>query len=127
VYRRALKKLQRMVVYGPVQGAETLTPLGEQDGIMAVDHHGIIRYTSGIAANLYRRLGYKDTLVGRHLTTLDTEDPEILSLAVGQTRCIEHESEEGGRFFNRKAVPLVAYPSTRWSWLRRLGISQQEQ
>src|SRR5690606_31235655 len=77
--------------------------------------------------NLYRRLGYKDTLVGRHLTTLDTEDPEILSLAVGQNRCIEHESEEGGRFFNRKAVPLVASPSTRWSWLRRLGISQQEQ
>src|SRR5690606_29857356 len=28
---------------------------------------------------------------------------------------------------NRKAVPLLAYPSTRWSWLRRLGISQQEQ
>jgi two-component sensor histidine kinase len=124
IYRRALKKLQRMVVYGQVRGAESLSPFGEQDGIVVVDANGIVRYTSGIAANLFRRLGYKDTLVGRHLSTIETEDAEIWRQAVSKNQCIEQEIEEGNRFFSRKALPLVVYPSQRWRWLR---LTRREQ
>ncbi|MDX1522840.1 MAG: histidine kinase N-terminal domain-containing protein, partial [Anaerolineae bacterium] len=126
VYRQALRRLQRMLVYGQVHGAESISRFGEQDGIVFVDPAGIIRYTSGIAANLYRRIGYKDPLIGRPLSFLDTKDEKIRLDALEQNRCIEQEAEEGDRYFIRKAIPLVAYPSRRWVWLDQVGVSLRE-
>lgn len=117
LFRRALSRLQRMLLYGQVHGAEDLTPFGEQDGITFVDDSGIIRYTSGIAANLHRRLGYKDTLVGRHLSALDTDDEAIWKDALRENCCLERESEEAERVSIRKALPLQSYPWTIWKWL----------
>jgi two-component sensor histidine kinase len=118
VFRQALKKLQLMVSYGQVLGGENLSPFGEQDGITFVDAAGVIRYVSGIAANLYRRLGYKDTLVGRQLSDLETADEELRQLALEQQRCLEREVKEGDRFCVHKALPLVSYPKLYWPWLK---------
>ena len=108
VFRQALKKLQAMLSYGRVLGAEQLTPFGEQDGLIFVDSAGKVRYVSGIAANLYRRLGYKETLVGRYLTDLETTDEDIRQSALEQNRCLERETKEADRFWIRKALPLVS-------------------
>lgn len=127
VFRRALVKLQQMLLYGRVLGAEALTEFGEQDGILFVDDGGIIRYASGIATNLYRHLGYKETLVGRHLSALETDDEALRRLALSQNRCVERESEEGGRVSIRKVIPLVSYPAVPWRWLKLLGVPVREQ
>lgn len=123
VYRRALKKLQTMLLYGQVHGAETLSPFGEQDGLIFTDSEGVIRYASGIAANLYRRLGYRETLVGRPLSALETDDEEIRREALAQNRCVERETDESGRIWIHKALPLVAYPPPFLLWLNRFGLS----
>lgn len=109
VYKRALKKLQAMLLCGQIFGAEELSYFGEQDGIIYTDNEGIIRYASGVAANLYRRIGYKETLVGRHIANLETGDDELRREALAQQRCLEWETEEANRVWIRKAIPLVSH------------------
>jgi two-component sensor histidine kinase len=116
VFQQALKRLQTMVSYGQVLGAEALTPFGEQDGIIFVDSLGIVQYASGIALNLYRRLGYKENIVGRRLADLETADEEIRQAALTQNRCLERETKEGDRYWVRKALPLVTYSPGRRPW-----------
>ncbi|MBN1217418.1 MAG: histidine kinase N-terminal domain-containing protein [Anaerolineae bacterium] len=116
VFRKAIKKLQEMVWCGQLWGTEDLSPFGEQDGIIFIDCDGIIRYASGVAANLYRKLGYKDALIGRHLSHLETADEEVRQLALAENRCIERESEEAEGFWIRKVLPLKTYSLTRWGW-----------
>ncbi len=120
VYRKALKKLQAMLLYGQVHGAEALSAFGEQDGIIFTDGEGIIQYASGIAANLYRRLGYREALVGRPLSALETDDEELRREAISQNHCLEDEVEEGDRIWIRKALPLVTY--SPFHWLRQHGF-----
>ena len=64
VFKEILKRLQTMLLCGQITGAEILSPFGEQDGIIYTDNEGIIRYASGVAVNLYRRVGYKRNLSG---------------------------------------------------------------
>jgi two-component sensor histidine kinase len=125
VYRRALENLQAMLLCGQVLGAENLSSFGEQDGILFTDSEGIIRYASGIAASLYRRVGYKEALVGRHLAELETGDEELRRAVLTQKCCLEWEASEAGRFWIRKAVPLISYPSPYRAWLKRLNLPQQ--
>lgn len=118
VFRQALRKLQIMLSYGQVTGAEELSPFGEQDGIIFVDTFGVVRYVSGIASNLYRRLGYKDTLIGRRLADLDTSDEEIWRAALAQNRCVERQVKESERFWAYKALPLTGYSVGYFQWMR---------
>ncbi|MBN1995742.1 MAG: histidine kinase N-terminal domain-containing protein [Anaerolineae bacterium] len=118
VFRQALKKLQTMVWHGQLPGAAELSPFGEQDGIVFTTSEGVIRYASGVANNLYRKVGYKDTLVGRHLSHLETEDEALRKLALAQNRCIEQEIAEADRIWIRKVLPLISYPLARWRWLK---------
>ncbi|HMQ52131.1 MAG TPA: histidine kinase N-terminal domain-containing protein [Anaerolineae bacterium] len=124
VYHRALKILQSMLLAGQVSGAEDIGHFGEQDGILYVDNAGIIRYASGIAANLYRKIGYKETLVGRPLVTLDTDDEDLRQEALARSRCLQREMREGNRYWVRKALPLYWYPASRWSVLNFFNRSQ---
>lgn len=117
VFQKALKKLQRMLLAGQIVGAEELSPFGEQDGIIYVDSSGIIRYASGIAANLFRRVGYKEKLVGRPLAELDTGDEELRQEALAQRSCLQQQGREADRHWIRKAIPLYAYPSLKRPWL----------
>jgi len=117
VFQRAVRWLQEMVVRGALEGAGALSPFGEYDGIMVVDAEGWIRYMSGVATNLYRRLGYMGKLVGKHLSSLDTGDEALASQAMEEGRCLEEETEEKDRIWVRKAIPLFVWES-RPSFLR---------
>jgi len=125
IYRRALKKLQAMLLYGKIIGTDTLTPFGEKDGIIYTNNEGIIEYASGVAANLYRRVGYREALIGRHLADLDMRDDTLRHEALVQQRCLQLEAEEADRYWIRKAVPLVTYPPLRRSWLGGLFGSHE--
>lgn len=120
IYRTELKKLQAMLLNGIIKGAENLSSFGEQDGILFVNTAGIIEYASGIAANLYRRVGYIDTLAGRHLKDLDTQDEELRRDALMSGQCMEHESEESDRYWVRKAIPVLDFAPRHWPWWQRL-------
>ncbi len=116
--KRAMPKLQAMLLRGQLVGAESISPFGEQDGIIYTDSKGIIRYASGIGANLYRRIGYIDTLEGRPLRQLETDDEELRKKVLEENRCLEWESEEGDRHWARKAIPVLDYPTNRWEELK---------
>ena len=116
VFQQALKKLQLMLSYGQVPGAEDCSPFGEQDGLIFVDNLGTVLYASGIASNLYRRLGYKESVVGRRLAELETADEDIRQAALNKQRCLEWESKEGDWDWIRKTLPLMSYSTSRWPW-----------
>ncbi|MBC7257450.1 MAG: histidine kinase N-terminal domain-containing protein, partial [Chloroflexi bacterium] len=61
VFQRALDEFTRSVLRGDLEGAESLSPFGEHDGIVYVGPDRCIQYMSGIAAGLYRNLGYRDS------------------------------------------------------------------
>ncbi len=110
VFQRALRHFTLMVVRGELRGAESLTPFGEHDGIVYVSTDRRILYMSGIAAEQYRNLGYRDSLLGRRLSELDTVDHQIALRAINEGECIELQREEHGRTYIRKAVPVRAQP-----------------
>lgn len=106
VFRTALRRLQETVLRGELAGVEGLAPFGEHDGIMVVDGEGRIRYVSGIAGNLYRRLGYLEKLVGRRISTLETHDEALVLSALREKRCLEEESAEHELTWVRKVLPF---------------------
>jgi two-component sensor histidine kinase len=110
VFRKALRQLQEMVLRGSLNGTENLSPFGEHDGILVVDPQKRIRYISGIATNLFRKLGYVDNLVSRHLTDLETGDDELVSLVMRTQRCMEAEATNRNRVWIRKGIPILAQP-----------------
>lgn len=112
VFQRALRQMQGMLLRGELVGANLLEPFGEHDGILVADREMKVVYVSGIATNLYRRLGYGGTLVGRHLTFLKTGDAELAEVALADMRCVEAERQEGYRHWSRKVIPLL--PESRW-------------
>ena len=61
VFQRALRQFQQTVMAGQLHGAEDLTPFAEHDGVLVIDTQHRIQYVSGIATNLYRKLGYAGT------------------------------------------------------------------
>jgi two-component sensor histidine kinase len=106
-FRKALERLQEMVLQGELEGLDTLSPFGEEDGILLVDRRYRIRYSSAIATNLYRRLGYMETLEKKHLSSLNTADHPLAEQVLQEKRCLEQEGQEGGRVWIRKAVPIL--------------------
>jgi len=106
VFRQALHRLQETALRGELAGAEDLSPFGEHDGIMVVDTEMRIRYVSGIAANLFRRLGYAESLVGQHISTLETRDEVLVATALRERRCLEEQATEHDLTWVRKAIPL---------------------
>jgi len=131
VFQRAVDMLQRMLIQGEVRGAEHLSPFTEYDGLIVADRQGVIRYASGIATGHYRKLGYMDSLVGRHLATLNTGDLAMFRQVLGDLICCESEYVEqpylrgaGERTWIRKAAPLIGYSWSRpwrrpWEWVRQ--------
>ena len=119
VFQRAVIQLQRMLLRGEIAGAEDLSPFGEHDGILVVDIGWRVRYASGIATNLYRKLGYLDSLVDKRISSLERDDEAMVTQAMQEVRCQERESESGDRVVIRKAIPLLAQDEWR-SRLRRL-------
>jgi two-component sensor histidine kinase len=135
VFQRAVVALQRMLISGELQGTEYLSPFREHDGILVVDSQHVIQYASGIATELYRRLGYQDSLVGRHLGSLETGDQAMFGRVTEALRCFEQEFEEQPYLradhrliWIRKALPLTTYSVGRpwwkpWQWFPRRQAS----
>jgi len=120
VFQRAVTQLQHMLLRGQITGAENLSPFGEHDGILVVDIGWHVRYASGIATNLYRKLGYLDSLVDRRISSLEREDETMVTQAMQEMNCKEREAASGDRILIRKAIPLLA--QREWhNRLRRLA------
>ena len=111
-FRTGLAQLQEMALRGELEGAEELSPFGEHDGIVLVDLDRTILYMSGIATNLFRRIGYMGNLIYRSIYRLETADAELVDLALNRGICLERENEEHGRFWMRKALPV--FVPKRW-------------
>jgi two-component sensor histidine kinase len=117
-FRHALKQLQEMVLRGELVGAGVLSPFGEHDGILVVDLQRRIQYTSGIAANLYRHIGYLGNLVRWNVYSLETADAQLVDDALTEGTCQERETDEHGRIWIRKALPLYVRKESWQFWLR---------
>jgi len=108
VFQRALKQLQATIVSGQLQGAGDLSPFAEHDGILVLDDQLRIQYLSGIATNLYRKLGYAGDLLKRHIHDLEMDDNELVTRALEEERCVESESQAGGLVWIKRAIPLYS-------------------
>jgi len=121
IFQRAVDQLQRMLLRGQITGVENLSPFGEHDGILVVDIGWHVRYASGIATNLYRKLGYLDSLVDKRISSLEREDETMVTQAMQEMRCQEREAESGDRVLIRKAIPLQAQDEWRSRLHRLIG------
>jgi two-component sensor histidine kinase len=106
VFRRALVQLRNMVIRGQLQGAQSIGPLGEHDGPLVVDRHGNILYISSIAENLYRKVGFSQSLLHGRISDLTTDESVFFkSLEAGA--CVEQLVQESHLSWVKKAVPLL--------------------
>ncbi len=121
VFQQALGLLQQMVLRDELEGAQNLSPFGEHDGIMVIDEQKRIQYMSGIATNLYRKIGYVESLVGKRISGLKTADDNLASMAVERGRCIEQEVHEGNRIWIKKAIPLTTWEGQPANWRKFLS------
>lgn len=119
VFQRALRRFQEMVLAGELRGAERLTPFGEHDGILVIDAQHRIQYVSGIATNLYRKLGYAGDLLRRHIEDLELDDNSPVYEALEAGECVEKEIKARNLVWVKKAIPL--FPSGNGLHRRRLS------
>lgn len=125
VFQRALRALKRMAARGEPAGAGQLSPFGEYDGIIFADSEHFIRYMSGIATNLYRNIGYSESLIGKPLDYLETADAELARTARESSACVERELEEKGKSWIKKAIPIQDTDAMRLLGMNRprsLGV-----
>lgn len=113
-FRQAVGWLQEMVLRGDLRGAAGLGRFSEWDGVLFVDETFHIRYLSGIANNLYRRLGYLEDLHGKHVGDLQTHDELLVRQAFETLACRGHEVKEGSRHWTRMVVPVWSYSPNWW-------------
>jgi len=79
-----------------------------------------IQYMSGIAAELYRNLGYRDSLIGRRISEIETVDHQMVVRAQNERICHELETETAGLTWVRKALPILIPDASLWGeWSRR--------
>jgi len=105
-FQAGLVELIRMALRGELEGAETLTPFGEHDGLIYVGADERVQYMSGIALSMYRRLGFRDSLVGVPVDHLDPVDHALFQQTRGQRACRERQDTELGLTWVRKALPV---------------------
>jgi two-component sensor histidine kinase/PAS domain-containing protein len=123
VFQRVLKFFQQSALRGEPEGIETLAPFGEHDGIIVADSDGVIRYMSGIATNLYRNIGYGEPLLGKPLSYLELQDDELVRQALATRRCAQITSQERGRTWVKKVVPIIRAERTSLFSQARTGSS----
>lgn len=114
-FRQAVGWLQNMVLRGELVDAASLPRFTEWDGVLFVDSDYRILYLSGVANNLYRRLGYLDKLSGRHIGDLQTHDEVLIRRAFETRLCQQHQVKEGSLTWTRMVVPVWDYPSPWWA------------
>ena len=123
-FQGALDAFTDMVLGGELAGADKLDAFGPHDGIVYIGPDRRIQYMSGIALELYRRLGYRDSLVGQRISEIDTDD-RVLVERVRMSGCSEQlRSEDRGLVWIRKGLPVFGAWAHGSVWQRilvRLG------
>jgi two-component sensor histidine kinase len=122
-FRHAIEWLKHMCMRGELASAASLSPFDEWDGVLFADAQRRITYLSGIANNLYRRLGYMEDLRGKRLSFLGTTDDELAMTAITSGKPLEREAQENSHIWIRKALPVWA-PPTLSGWLQGLITRQ---
>lgn len=122
VFRRSLRQLQEMAMTDEIPGIAELSPFGEHDGVMVVDAQRRIQYMSGIATNLYRKLGYQESIIRRRLSTLETSDHPLVSRAMRQRRCLEADEDPSGLAWVKKIIPLYSVGNGGFGLSRLLAL-----
>ena len=117
-FQWAAGQLQQMAARGELDDAAALTPFGEHDGILLVDRRGRIQYASGIATNLYRRMGIVEGLVGKQVREIGTYDAAVIAPVFDGSHCTQQETTEGGRTWIKRGIPILAV----MEWGRRLSL-----
>jgi len=107
-FQIALRQLQYMLLNGWLDGGEGLSSFGEHDGIVVVDAQKRVIYISGVATNLYRKLGYMGELVGERIANLETDDETLIARVLNDRYCLEEETQEQQRIWKKKAIPLLS-------------------
>jgi hypothetical protein len=115
VFQRALLQLQGMAQRAQLAGVADLNPFEEHDGIIVTDREEIIRYASGIATNLYRRIGYPGGLWAAAWVTKPATTTRYNSPA--EFRCLERERRSGWAGV-KKAIRCLIYPVTALSGVK---------
>jgi len=117
-FQRALARFQEMVLAGALSGVERLTPFAEHDGIVVIDAQHRIKYVSGIATSMYRKLGYTGDLLKWHFEDLVLDDNSVVREAFETGECLEREVSLRDRVWVKKAIPLFS-TGEGWRWARR--------
>ncbi len=117
-FQRALAHFFLMLAQGAFRGCENLPPFTDRSGIIFVDGLGRYRYLSGIAANVYRRMGYLDDLRLRTLNEVAAGDHELVRQAWEERLCIFSESMVRERILQRSVIPLFGPPDHLTFWER---------
>lgn len=112
VFQLALYYLHQMARRGLLDKTQSFYPITEQDGIVVVDEQGIIRYISGVAANLYRKLGILRDLRDASLSRLPLSDRQLLNAALKEREFLQEEEKlEEGLVWIRRVLPVYEPPS----------------
>lgn len=122
IFRDALARLRRQVMRGELDGADRISRLGEHYGTLVIYGNSRILYMSSLAEQLYRKLGYTSSLIGRRLSELDTNE-HLAFKAMEREQCLEQRIEEHNQVWIKRAIPLRAEPAQ--GFLGRL-FSQDE-
>jgi two-component sensor histidine kinase len=86
-----------------------LSPFAEHDGVVVIDTQHRIQYVSGIATNLYRKLGYAGNLLKRRIEDLELDDNSVAMEAIQQGQCFERDLRVGDLIWVKKAIPLFTF------------------
>lgn len=105
IFQNALQDLIQQLIHGQIDGAEHLSSFGEHDGIVFVDEKKQVRYVSGVAENLYRKLGHAESVLRHSISSLGTDEGTYFA-ALESGRCQEAETREGQLIWIRKAIPV---------------------
>lgn len=116
-FQDAIEMLKADCMAGNLVYATPLSAFSEWDGVLLVDPQRRITYLSGIANNLYRRLGYLEDLRNKRLSFLNTTDDTMVVGALNNGQAFEQEVQEGTRIWVRKVLPVWGPPPR----LRRLA------
>ncbi len=117
IFREAVAHLLQELLAGHLEGAGVVGRLGEHYATLIIDNNARILYMSSLAEQLYRKLGYTTSLLGRRLSELDTTE-HICFKAMERARCLEQRIEEHNLIWVKRAIPLP--PAPRRGLLRRL-------
>lgn len=105
VYREAVAHLQQQVLCGKLDGADHISRIGEHYGTLVIDSNARILYISSLAEQLYRKLGYTASLLGRRLSELNSNE-NICFKALEREQCLEQRIEEQQHVWMKRVIPV---------------------